>query len=86
MPDTGEAYITELSLTRSSASMSRNYDIKITVRVSQADVGTDFIERLNSSAMFQEAKQVGTRSREESDTLYPISFSVTCNLRQPGSL
>ena len=83
MPKTNDAYITNLTVGKESAGSTGTYDIKITMKASRkVDVGTEFIERLNGSEMFQEAKQAGSLTRDETDSLYPISFSVTCNLRQ----
>ncbi|MBN1765080.1 MAG: hypothetical protein JW860_07475 [Sedimentisphaerales bacterium] len=83
MPDTSDCYITSLTIVghKSSISVTAS-DINITGRVSQGDVLTEFIERLNASDIFQEAKMAGSQTREVSDVLYPLSFSVTCNLRQ----
>jgi len=83
MPSTNDAYITNLTIGKEGTGLTGAYDIQITMKVSRkVDVGTEFIERLNNSKMFQEAKQAGTRTHDETDSLYPISFSVTCNLRQ----
>jgi len=83
MPSTSDAYITNLTVGKESTGLMGAYDIQITMKVCRkVDVGTEFIERLNNSKMFQEAKQAGTRTHDETDPLYPISFSVTCNLRK----
>ena len=81
-PSTGQAYVTELTITpRMGGSVTSTYDITIRGQAITDDVATNFIKDLQSSSMFQEAKQ-GTIARESGgeNPLYPVRFSVTCNL------
>jgi len=48
----------------------------------QNDVSTGFIARLNNSKMFHKAEQWASLTLDVTDSLYPFSFSVTCNLRR----
>ncbi|MCK4627637.1 MAG: hypothetical protein KAT56_01465, partial [Sedimentisphaerales bacterium] len=49
---------------------------------SQTDVSTGFIARLNNSNLFRKAEQAASLTLDDTDNLYPFSFSVTCNLRR----
>ena len=48
----------------------------------QSDVSTGFIARLNNSNLFHKAEQAASLTLDVTDSLYPFSFSVTCNLRR----
>jgi hypothetical protein len=48
----------------------------------QSDVSTGFIARLNNSNLFNKAEQAASLTLDVTDSLYPFSFSVTCNLRR----
>ena len=81
-PDRDDAYVTELVIaTNTQGRSATDRDISITGNVRQGEVVTAFIERLNNSRMFQEAKQ-GALTQVPDDTYYPFSFSVKCNLRR----
>ena len=49
---------------------------------SKSNVSTGFIARLNNSMMFHKAEQASSLTLDDTDNLYPFSFSVTCNLRR----
>ncbi len=81
MPETTEAYVTNLTIINSNASsVSSSYDIMITGHSSQNEVVTRFVERLNALTLFRETKQ-GSRTVDTRNVHYPVSFSLTCKLR-----
>ena len=81
-PDTKDAYITDLDITeRSVGSSAGNYDIKITGNVREGEIVTGFVDRLNGSEMFYEAKP-GPRTSVPGNSYYSFKFSVTCRLRR----
>ncbi len=85
MPETRDAFIANLTLTQSIPPGSDNKQVVVTVRANQAELGTQLINDLNQSSRFQDAAQIGPRTRDENDTLYPLSFSVGCNLKTTRS-
>ena len=83
-PDPCIAYVTELSISDQrdvavTGVASLSSDITIRGRIQQGDVLPEFIERLNGSEMFQEAKSGGV-TQDSTDSLYPFTFSASCNL------
>lgn len=83
-PDSSQAYITDLTVSdlAALASPTTATDISIRGKVSQGDSVPDFIDKLNKSELFQEAKQAGVLAKDATDPLYPTTFSITCNLRR----
>lgn len=81
MPETNKAYITNLSVF--SDRTSNGYNVKATIKATEATLITGITERMNKSAIFQEVKQDGARTHDETDEYYPISFSITFNLIRP---
>ena len=85
-PDPNQAYVTNVSitdLTAAGATMPGTLgasDISIRGKVSTGDILPEFIDQLNNSAMFQEAKQAGSLTKDSTDSFYPFTFAVTCNL------
>jgi len=55
---------------------------KIVEKDTPSDVSTGFIARLNDSKLFHKAEQAASLTLDTTDSLYPFSFSVTCNLLQ----
>jgi hypothetical protein len=82
-PETHDAYVTELILSSvERTGLATTYDVTINGKVRQGDVLTAFIEQLNKSELFQEARQAGSLTQDPGDVLYPFNFSVTCNLKR----
>ncbi|MCH9022338.1 MAG: hypothetical protein IID32_06205, partial [Planctomycetes bacterium] len=81
-PDTTDAYVSELTIA-DRAGQPSGYDMTIKGKLRQSEVVTAFIVRLNESERFHEAKRIGDLTSDPGDTLYPYSFSVSCNLRPP---
>ncbi|MBN1437403.1 MAG: hypothetical protein JW936_10035 [Sedimentisphaerales bacterium] len=84
-PDPNVAYVTNLTISdgmSSTVAGTASVGVSIRGRVSQGDVLPGFIDRLNDSWMFQEARQAGSLTRDDSDPLYPHTFSVTCGFRR----
>jgi hypothetical protein len=85
-PDTNDAYITGLIIyDRPRTTLTTNYDIEAKGRVRQGDISTEFMDQLNSSDLFQEAKQGSNWTSDTSDSLYPFNFSVNCNLKRTNT-
>ena len=84
-PDPNVAYVTNLTISdgiSSGVAGSTSIGVSIRGRVSQGDVLPGLIDRLNESWMFQEARQASSLTRDDSDSLYPHTFSVTCSFRR----
>ena len=80
-PTHKNAHVTAMTLTTASdASGVGQYAVTISGNVSEGDVLTGFIDRLNSSAVFREAKRAGSLIQDAENPYYPFSFSVTCQL------
>ena len=84
MPDTDKAYLTNLSVYTDKN--DTGYNVKITVKATEATLITELIESLNQSDKFKDIKQDGARTHDETDAFYPISFSVTFNLNRPPAM
>ncbi len=84
MPETDKAYLTNLSVYTDKN--ENGYNVKLTVKATEATLITELIESLNKSDKFKDIKQDGARTHDETDTFYPISFSVTFNLNRPPAI
>ena len=83
MPATDKAYITNLIVF--SDRVANGYNVKMTIKATEATLITDISESLNKSNLFRDVKQDGVRTHDEIDEFYPISFSITFNLNRPGT-
>ncbi|MBI9017879.1 MAG: pilus assembly protein PilM [Phycisphaerae bacterium] len=83
-PDTVDAYITNFNVSKSS--INGDYEIKISGRIREGDIINKFIEKLNGSVFFQDARQAGPLLREVGDEFYPNRFSVTCVRKQDADI
>jgi hypothetical protein len=81
-PDTEKAHVTGMTLTTGYQTpvTAGQYAINISGNVSEGDVLTGFIDLLNSSPMFGEAKRAGSLIQDADNPYYPFNFSVTCHL------
>ena len=84
MPNTDKAYLTNLSVYTDKN--ENGYNVKLTVKATEATLITELIESLNQSSKFRDIKQDGARTHDETDEFYPISFSVTFNLNRPPAM
>ena len=84
MPNTDKAYLTNLSVFTDKN--ESGYNVKLTVKATEATLITELIESLNQSDKFKDIKQDGARTHDQTDEFYPISFSVTFNLNRPPAI
>ncbi len=77
-PDPNDAYVNTLEITGKDGA----YTVKITGNVREDKIVTNFIETLNTSRIFREAKLEGpiTTLATPENPFYPLSFSITCQI------